>query len=169
MRTFDSGSESRGQNWIPLENGVFNTVADHSGKPDEAGGGNSGGWGGPDADFSWNAPADADQSHQAVNEHADFSLIDAADAGQSKKATAQDDVAVNRNEVAGPSKKAVIPPPKRNAHGRAAWECNNSHPDYAADEFVWGDDGDDKHPIHGGPVIRTRAGNRSRAKQGGIK
>lgn len=149
------------------------------------------------ADFSWNTLADAGQSQQVViEERAKFSWNDTADAGPSKIATnqqrvgfskngtldagpskdtrTQEDVVMNRSEIvtAGPSKKKLATKalaPKRKARGSAAWASNNSHPIYDADEYVWGDNVDDlwtgRHLD--GPIIRTRAGNKGRAKRGG--
>lgn len=241
MRSFPWGSERRGQDWTPLDNGEFNTVPDEWGQPDEAQGGNSGGlggkpddaqginpvgWGGqPDeaqgissggwgsnilnsgasppvntqVDFSWKTSANVGQSQQAVTkEHGDFSWNDTADAGPSEIATnqqsvcflkkgtpdagssentrTQEDAAINRDEVAmaEPAKKKLATKalaPKRKTRGSAAWESNNSHPIYAADEYVWGGDTDDlwagRHLIDRGPIIRTRAGNKGRGKRGG--
>lgn len=241
MRPFYWGSERRGQDWTPLENGELNTVPDEWGQPDEVQGGNSGGSGGktddaqginpvglggqPDeaqginsgdsgsnklnsgssppvntqVDFSWKTSADAGQSQQAVTkEHADFSWNDTADAGPSEIATnqqsvwfpekgtpdagpsknskTQEDAAINPDEdvMAGhPKKKSAIKAlaPKRKARGSAAWESNNSHPIYAADEYVWGEDTNEswtgRNLIDRGPIIRTRAGNKGRGKRGG--
>ena len=152
----------------------------------------------PQADFSWKTSADAGQSQQAVRkEHADFSWNDAADAGPSetpnrqsvwfpetgtpdagpfKISRTQEDAAINWDEdvMAGSPKKKLATKalaPKRKARGSAAWESNNSHPVYAADEYVWGENTDEswtgRHLIDRGPIIRTRAGNKGRGKRGG--
>lgn len=136
MHTLHWGSERRGQDWTPLENGASNTIPDDWGKPDEAQGVDPVGWGGQsdeaqgnnstdlganhwnsvisppvnqEADFSWNASVDAGQSRPAATEeHADFSWNDAADAGPSKMATNQHHVNYSKNKTpdAGPSKKS---------------------------------------------------------------
>lgn len=238
MRSFHWGSERRGQDWAPLENGAFNAVPDDWGQPDQAQVDNSGDWAGQPndvtkdksaawggqpgeaqennvgdwgmnnpgtsqlvkthPDFSWNTLSDAGQPQQAsMKEHADFSWNETAgagpseiatkqqcavlpkkdisDAGPSKNARTQEDAALNKNEtfMIEPSKKKLATKdlaPKRKVRGSAGWESNNSHPIYAADAYVWGQDTDDpwtERHLFGGPIIRTRAGNKGRGKRGG--
>lgn len=237
MHSFHWGSDRRGRDSTLLENGEFNSVPDEWGQPDEAEGGNLGGWGGqPDdvpgdnpvawggqpgdaqgnnsgdwgannlnsgtshpvttqAYVSWNTSADAGQSEQAViKEHADFSWNDTTDAGPSDIATnqqwaclptkvsalagpskntlTQEDAAINLNEIIIVGKKLAAKDltPKRKTRGAAGWESNNSHPIYAADEYVWSENTDESwtgRQFFGGPIIRTRAGNKGRGKRGG--
>lgn len=195
--TLHWGSERRGQDWTPLENGACNTIPDDWGQPDEAQGDNPGGWGGQSdeaqgnnsgglgtnhwnsgipppvntqADFSWNASADAGESQQPVTkEHVDFSWNDTTDAGPSKMATNQHHVNYSNKKIldAGPSKKTraqdspavnwseeamAVPSKKKMATKALAsksktrapprWGSNNSHPHYEADEYVWGEEVD---------------------------
>lgn len=221
MQTLHWGPERRGQDWTPLEDGAFNTIPDdwgqpdeaqtenlvgRRGQPDEAEGNNSGDLGANhwnsgtappvniQANFSWNAMANAGQPRQAVTkEHADFSLDDTIDAGPSKIATnqhhadyfqnkipdagpskdirAQEGPAVNRSKPSKKTSATKALASKRKASGAAAWESNNSHPHYEADEYVWGEEADGlwsgSHGIDIGPIIRTRAGNKGRGKRGG--
>ena len=195
MHTLHWGSERRGQDWTPLKNGASNTIPDDWGQPDEAQGDNLVGRGGQsdeaqgnnskdlgayhwnsvisppvnkEADFSWNASVDADQSRQAATEeHADFSWNDTTDAGPSKMATNQDHVKDSKNKtpdagpsknsraqegpaiswsqvaMAMPSKKTVATKalaPKSKVRAASLWGSNNSHPHYEADEYVWGEE-----------------------------